>query len=182
MHRPIAMVVIAVLLAASAGATEVFVYTLAAPQVWESYPIDFGVAFTEIVSVEVTAVGVGGLQYGYCSYPGGTQYLELPLDLGVFLESPAVASRWLDLPDGLTPFDVSAALELEGGQPDWAFLEDGRTTLYLRTEDWYEFDMHWCYPTGFDVPVIDTMTFRITADTVVPTQGQTWSTVKALYD
>ena len=115
-----------VLLVASAGATEVFAYTITAPQAWESYPIDFGVAFTNIASVEVSAIGVGGLQYGYCSYirARSTWYLE-PLDLGVFLDSPTVASRWLDLP-ALTPFDVSAALAT-GGRAAGLVLPRGRS-------------------------------------------------------
>lgn len=179
--RQLATVVTLVgLLVTSATATEVFTYTITAPQAWESYNIDLGATFTNIVGVEISATGIGGVQYGHCSYISGPLDLALPLDLLVYLDSPTAATGWLDLP-ALEEFDATGNLQLVEGQPDWSFLADGQATVYLESEDWYEFDMHWCYPTGFVSLAIAELTFLVTAESIVAREAETWGTVKALY-
>jgi hypothetical protein len=173
-------IILAGLLVTGTGATEVRTYTITAPQVWGAYDIDFGAAFTNIVGVEISATGIGGVQNGYCEYISGHVDLALPLDLIVELDTHVLATGWLDLP-ALEAFDATGDMQLAEGQPDWSFLTDGHTTVRLDVEDSYEFDMHWCYPTGFVLPEIAELTFRVTAESVVPTDAETWSTVKALY-
>lgn len=177
--KSVAILITCLFLVPTCASAVVHTVTFENPATYEPIPLDLGVIFSNISDVHMSAVGYGGVQHGYWSSPGGGPF-DLDFFLEVTLEDPAAAVFSYALPRQ-ADYAVDGPVILAWDQPDWTFLGDGRSTLYVRFDDHFEFDYLHSYPTGFDPSTCTSLTISITADEVTPATTETWGTLKALF-
>lgn len=180
MSAKVIAVCLLVLVAAAAHA-EVFVWSNPEVAMWNTYPVEFPSVLTGIVSVELHMAGNSGASRGACNTPGGSDIYEQPWAISILLEGLAVAR----VTSGGGPIDqdyeVTVAFELVEGQTDWSFLEDGVTSAEFRASG---ITLPGQYPMCNSLvphyPTVEAFDIIVTTDSV-PTEGTSWTTVKALY-